>query len=71
VFFGNGKIENLDLNYNRTGIKGTIVAPANSFMERYCKENGYDNFRVMTADEEKEWRDKTEAAVSEITYQEQ
>ena len=70
VFFGNGKIENLDLNYNRTGIKGTIVAPANSYMERYCKENGYDNFRVMTAEEEKEWRDKTEAAASEITYQE-
>ncbi len=52
------------------GVKGTIVAPANSYIEQYCKENGY-NFRVMTDEEEAEWREKTEAAASEITYQDQ
>lgn len=68
-YFGDGEIENLDLNCLSEGIKGTIVAPANSYVEQYCKENGY-NFRVMTDEEEKEWREKTEAAASEITYQE-
>ena len=68
-FFGNGEIENLDLDSVDKGVKGTIVAPANSYMEQYCKENGY-NFRAMTEEEEKEWREKTEAAASEITYQE-
>lgn len=69
VFFGNGELEFLDLNCRLDGINGTIVAPANSYMEQYCKENGY-NFRVMTDEEEKEWREKTEAAIAEITYQE-
>ena len=69
VYFGNEELEFLDLNCRLDGIKGTIVAPANSYMEQFFKENGY-NFRVMTDAEEKEWRQKTEAAASEITYQE-
>lgn len=48
---------------------GTIVAPAGSYMEQFCKENNL-NFRVMTEEEEATWREKTEAAASEITYQE-
>ena len=48
---------------------GTIVAPAGSPMEMYCKENDI-KFRPMTDEEEKIWREKTEAAASEITYQE-
>lgn len=69
VYLGNEDLEFLDLNCRLDGINGTIVAPANSYMEKYCKENGY-NLRVMAAEEEKEWRSKTEAAASEITYQE-
>ncbi len=69
IYFGDGEIENLDLNCLSEGVNGTIVAPANSYIEQYCKEKGY-NFRVMTEEEEKEWREKTEAAASEITYQE-
>ncbi len=69
LFIGDGEIERLELNSLSEGIKGTIVAPANSYAEQYCKENGY-RFRVMTEEEEAEWREKTEAAASEITYQE-
>jgi hypothetical protein len=69
LFMGEGEIERLDLNCLSKGIKGTIVAPANSYIEQYCKEKGY-RFRVMTDEEEKKWREKTEAAASEITYQE-
>ncbi len=69
VFFGYGEIKNLNLNYLNDGVTGTIVAPVNSYMEQYCKENGY-NFRVMTDEEETEWRKKTEDAALEITYQE-
>lgn len=69
AFFGDGKFENLiNLDCNYEGMNGTIVAPANSYMEQYCKENGY-RFRVMTPEEEEEWRELTEAAASEITYQ--
>ena len=50
-------------------IKGTIVAPEGSYMQEFCQK--YDlNFRVMTEEEEAIWREKTEAAASEITYQE-
>ncbi|MBE5904762.1 MAG: hypothetical protein E7275_10825 [Pseudobutyrivibrio sp.] len=49
-------------------VKGTIVAPAGSYMEQFCKENNL-NFRVMTEEEEATWREKTEAAASEIVYQ--
>jgi hypothetical protein len=67
-YFGAEEFESLELNDLNSGPKGTIVAPANSYMEQYCKENGY-NFRVMTEEEEKTWRELTEAAASEITYQ--
>ena len=67
-YFGEGEIEDLDLNCLKQGKKGTIVAPANSYIEQYCKENGY-RFRVMTPEEEEEWRELTEAAATEITYQ--
>lgn len=69
IYFGGEDFEVLDLDMAYDGVKSTIVAPANSYVEQYCKENGY-NFRVMTDEEEKEWREKTEAAASEITYQE-
>jgi len=49
---------------------GLFVAPAGSYVEEYCKENNL-KFRPMTEEEEKEWREKTEAAASEITYQEE
>jgi hypothetical protein len=49
---------------------GLIVAPADSPMAKYCEENNI-NFRPMTEEEEKEWREKTEAAASEITYQDE
>uniref|UniRef100_UPI00386F6DF7 leucine-rich repeat protein n=1 Tax=Pseudobutyrivibrio sp. TaxID=2014367 RepID=UPI00386F6DF7 len=68
VYFGNGKIENLEDEMD-CFIHGTVVAPAGSYMEQYCKENNVD-FRVMTEEEEAIWREKTEAAASEITYQE-
>jgi hypothetical protein len=68
-YFGNEEINSIDLNGMSYGVNGTIVAPVGSYMEQYCKENGY-NFRAMTEEEEKEWREKTEAAASEITYQE-
>lgn len=70
-YFGNGEIDNLKLDKSGSheGVNGTIVAPANSYVEQYCKEKGY-NFRAMTEEEEKEWREKTEEAASEITYQE-
>ena len=69
LFMGDVEIEKLELNSLSEGIKGTIVAPANSYAEQYCKENGY-RFRVMTEEEEAEWREKTQTAASEITYQE-
>lgn len=68
-YFGDKEFDSLDLNRIHRGVNGTIVAPANTYVEQYCKENGY-NFRVMTEEEEAEWREKTEAAASEITYQE-
>ncbi len=68
-YFGDGEFESLDLDCLEHGVNGTIIAPADSYVEEYCKENGY-TFRVMTDEEEKEWREKTEAAASEITYQE-
>ncbi len=68
-YFGDESFDSLELDYLEEGVNGTIVAPANSYIEKYCNENGY-NFRVMTAEEEKEWREKTEAATAEITYQE-
>ena len=46
------------------------MAPAGSYVEEYCKENNL-KFRPMTEEEEKEWREKTEVAASEITYQEE
>ena len=69
IYFGGEAFEVLDLDMSCDGVKSTIVAPANSYVESFCKENGY-NFRVMTDEEENEWREKTEAAASEITYQE-
>ncbi len=69
IYFGNQVFDKLDLVCNHYDMNGTIVAPANSYMEHYCKENGY-NFRVMTEEEEKTWRELTDAATFEITYQE-
>jgi hypothetical protein len=67
AYFGNGKIENLEDEID-CFIHGTVVAPAGSYMEQYCKENNVD-FRAMTEEEEAIWREKTEAAASEIVYQ--
>ena len=49
-------------------IKGTVVAPEGSYMQEFCQKYNL-NFRVMTEEEETIWREKTEAATSEITYQ--
>lgn len=65
-YFGGEEFTELDI-YGKGGL---IVAPADSPMAKYCKENNI-NFRPMTEEEEKEWREKTEAAASEITYQEE
>ena len=46
----------------------TGIAPAGSPMAKYCEENNI-NFKAMTEEEEAIWREKTEAAASEITYQ--
>lgn len=64
LYLGNGEY---DLGYIKT-YHGTIVAPEGSYMEQFCKENNL-NFRVMTEEEEATWREKTEAAASEIVYQ--
>ncbi|MBE5904761.1 MAG: hypothetical protein E7275_10820 [Pseudobutyrivibrio sp.] len=64
AYFGAEDIDGV----NPEKIEGTIVAPVGSYMEQFCKENNL-NFRVMT-EEEAIWREKTEAAASEITYQE-
>lgn len=69
IYFGDQLFDKLELDCLDEGVKGTIVAPANSYIEQYCKENGY-NFRVMTEEEEKTWRELTDAAASEVTYQE-
>ncbi|WP_028235616.1 leucine-rich repeat protein [Pseudobutyrivibrio sp. MD2005] len=64
AFFGTNEVEGLD----KCTIEGTLVAPEGSYIQEYCEENGL-NFRVMTEEEEAIWREKTEAAASEITYQ--
>ncbi|SDB56882.1 Leucine rich repeat-containing protein [Pseudobutyrivibrio sp. YE44] len=48
--------------------KCTIVAPEGSPMAKYCQENGL-NYRPSTPEEEATRKQKTEAAASEITYQ--
>ena len=65
VFFGGEDFVEINIR-----CEGLIVAPDDSPMAKYCKENNL-NFRPMTKKEEKEWREKTEAAASEITYQEE
>ncbi len=64
LYIGNGEY---DLG-NIDSYKGTFVAPAGSYMEQFCKDNNL-NFRAMTEEEEATWREKTEAATSEIVYQ--
>ena len=64
AYFGANELKGLD----DCIIHGTIVAPENSYVQKYCEKNGL-NFRVMTEEEEAIWREKTEAASSEITYQ--
>ena len=65
AYFGANKIKGLE----KCTIDGTVVAPEDSYMKKYCKDNGI-KFRAMTEEEETIWREKTEAAASEITYQE-
>ncbi|SDB57008.1 Leucine rich repeat-containing protein [Pseudobutyrivibrio sp. YE44] len=48
--------------------KCTIIAPEGSPMAKYCQENGL-NYRPSTPEEEATRKQKTEAAASEITYQ--
>ncbi|WP_176761951.1 leucine-rich repeat domain-containing protein [Pseudobutyrivibrio sp. YE44] len=69
AYFGNEEIyfeESSEEDYQSRA--GTLVAPAGSYVEKYCEEHKL-NFRVMTEEEEAIWREKTEAAASEITYQ--
>ena len=49
--------------------KGTVVAPENSPIEKYCKENGI-NFRPITEEEDAIRRQKTEVAAEDVVYQE-
>ncbi|WP_155951055.1 hypothetical protein [Pseudobutyrivibrio sp. MD2005] len=65
AFFGTNEINGID----DCSIDGTLVAPEGSYVQQYCEENDV-SFRVMTEEEEAIWREKTEAAASEITYQE-
>ena len=48
---------------------GTVVAPENSPIAKYCKENGI-NFRPITEEEDAIRRQKTEAAAADVVYQE-
>ncbi len=65
AYFGMNEIKGLDECSN---LNGTLVAPEGSYIQQYCKDNGL-KFRVMTEEEETIWREKTEAAATEITYQ--
>ncbi len=65
IDFGNEESEKIQAGF----IEGTVVAPEGSYMEAFCKKYGV-KFRAMTEEEETIWREKTEAAASEITYQE-
>lgn len=66
VFFGNEEFKEIEF-YGF--MEGTVVAPAGSYMENYCKENGY-NFRAMTKEEEEIWKLKTTSVPpEEIAYQ--
>ena len=64
AYFGTNEIKGLD----KCTIDGTVVAPEGSYMQKYCQDNGI-KFRAMTEEEETIWREKTEAAATEITYQ--
>ena len=64
AYFGTNEIKGLD----KCTIDGTVVAPEGSYMQKYFKDNGI-KFRAMTEEEETIWREKTEAAATEITYQ--
>ena len=64
AYFGTNEIKGLD----KCTIDGTVVAPEGSYMQKYCKDNGI-KFRARTEEEETIWREKTEAAAAEITYQ--
>lgn len=65
AYFGEKQIDGLD----KCAIDGTVIALAKSPVETYCKEHNI-KFRAMTEEEEAVWREKTEAASSEITNQE-
>lgn len=73
AFFGCEEIsfgrDDYEEEINASNIEGTVVAPVGSYMEKFCKKYDID-FRVMTEEEESIWREKTEAAAKEITYQE-
>lgn len=55
IYFGAEVVERL----HPENVRGTVIAPADSYMEQFCKENNI-NFQVMTVEEEAVWREKTE-----------
>ncbi|WP_158588964.1 leucine-rich repeat domain-containing protein [Butyrivibrio sp. XB500-5] len=50
--------------------EGTVVAPENSPIAKYCQENGI-NFRPITEEEDAIRREKTEAAAADVVYQDE
>ena len=50
--------------------EGTVVAPENSPIAKYCQENGA-NFRPITEEEDAVRREKTEAAAADLVYQDE
>lgn len=61
-------MEEIDIDsYDIQFIKGTIVAPRGSYLEKFCKENNID-FKVMTDEEKKICEEKTKSVVDRVKY---
>ncbi|SDB35651.1 Leucine rich repeat-containing protein [Pseudobutyrivibrio sp. YE44] len=66
IFYGN----NQDISYDDLyDVKSIIKAPKGAPVEQFCKDNDIE-FQESTEEEEAIRKEKTEAAASEITYQE-
>ncbi len=65
LYFGPGELEEINIEG-----EGTVVAPENSPIAKYCQENGI-NFRPITDEEDAIRREKTEAAAADVVYQDE
>ena len=69
LYLGGEDFQEIKIKGDEMNGTGTVVAPENSPIAKYCKENGI-NFRPITEEEDAIRRQKTEAAAADVVYQE-